>query len=291
MSLNNRINPQDQTQRTFENDANARRMIPVDGDGNVNSVQYPSSADGDSIYAKDVWVEESDSTGWTGEVTDPFDDLHSQLSYTGTDSPKVLFIHFRRTVYSHAIGFGSTGGGAFHNLRIEYIGSGNITRYTDDSIYADATPRTSYLAESPPLAYNAIRLTFNTTDDITITNITIRKSITVDAKLSATKPDGTVTDIDATAGGNLKVSLEEVETAVAKYFNPFDSMSINDIDESGLPVAYYGFEDEFGNWCIMKEDATTSTNPTYRYATGTSGYSTAWTNRASQSYDIFGSKF
>lgn len=179
----------------------------------VNTVQNPLPTDGDSVYEKDIWVDESDSTGWTGDIKSPFNNLHSEIYNDSTDNPKTLFIHFNRTVYSNAVGFGSTSGGEFKNLEVEFIGSGGVTRYTHDLIKNDDTARTSYLAETPSLAFNAIRLNFYTADKIDITNITIRKAITTDSILKAKKPDGTFTNIDATAGGNLKVSVEEFDDA------------------------------------------------------------------------------
>ena len=68
--------------------------------------------------------------------------------------------------------------------------------------------------------------------------------------------------------------------------------SINNLDDDGndANANYYGFEASDGSWYIMKEDK--SSNPVvYTYSTGSSGYSTAWTNRASQSYDTFGNTF
>jgi len=71
-------------------------------------------------------------------------------------------------------------------------------------------------------------------------------------------------------------------------FHPLGGVSlgfnINDTDDSSDPK-YYGFSDHRGVWIIMKE--TTSTG-SFRYATGKSGYSTNWTNRASLSYGYYG---
>lgn len=182
------------------------------------SVQNPIAADWDSVYEKDIWVERSISTGWTWDVVSPFNDLHSELINNSIDNPKIIFIHFRRTIYSNAIWFWSSAWWDFKNLEIEYIWSWEVVRYTDDSIKNDSTPRTSYLAESIPLAYNAIRLKFHTTDLINITNITIRKEVSVVARLKAEKPDWTIIDINATTWGNLKASIEEFDDTF--YTNP-----------------------------------------------------------------------
>ena len=76
------------------------------------------------------------------------------------------------------------------------------------------------------------------------------------------------------------------------YFTPVGGYGINNLDDDGndANANYYGFEASDGSWYIMKEDK--SSNPVvYTYSTGSSGYSTAWTNRASQSYDTFGNTF
>jgi hypothetical protein len=85
----------------------------------------------------------------------------------------------------------------------------------------------------------------------------------------------TDSDCSVTAGGDLPVTLdsERISTdATGGYM-------VANIDNSGDPK-YYGFEDASGNYYIMKE-----TGGAYTYTAGTSGYSTAWTNRASESYD------
>jgi hypothetical protein len=58
-----------------------------------------------------------------------------------------------------------------------------------------------------------------------------------------------------------------------------------DIEVDASPY-YYGFEDADGNWYIRKETLSgTAGSLSALFARGTSGYTTAWTNRASQSYN------
>lgn len=59
--------------------------------------------------------------------------------------------------------------------------------------------------------------------------------------------------------------------------------SISDIDDSADP-AYYGFLSADGSWYILRE---TSSTGAYRYAKGTTDYSTNWTNRATLTYDLY----
>lgn len=60
---------------------------------------------------------------------------------------------------------------------------------------------------------------------------------------------------------------------------------ISDTDDDAEPN-YYGYLKSSGEWYIMKEESGA-----YRYAKGNDGYTTAWTARASQSYDYFDEVF
>lgn len=62
---------------------------------------------------------------------------------------------------------------------------------------------------------------------------------------------------------------------------PTDGYSISEIDDSGTD-AYYGFVNKDGGWFILKDS-----NGIYRYAKGSSSFSTNWTDRASLTYDYF----
>jgi hypothetical protein len=62
---------------------------------------------------------------------------------------------------------------------------------------------------------------------------------------------------------------------------PTDGYSISEIDDSGTD-AYYGFVNKDGAWFILKDS-----NGIYRYAKGSSSFSTNWTDRASLTYDYF----
>jgi hypothetical protein len=193
------------------------RTIPhvIDSAGNAQaaSSQYPLPTDGDSVYDKDIDVSNSVSTNWSGTVTDVFNDLHSDIENTTSDNPKELLIHFNRTVVSNVIGLGSTAGGDFSNVKIIIINSGDIeTTVIDES--ASSTKYTTRTFQLPITAgFNAVKIQFHTADTVSLTNCVILKSRSVIARLQAAKPDNTVTDINATAGGNLKVSLEEYDNA------------------------------------------------------------------------------
>ena len=71
-------------------------------------------------------------------------------------------------------------------------------------------------------------------------------------------------------------------------FMVLDGFALSDADESS--PAYYGYVDVDGNWYIMKATVV-GTVTSYTYASGTSGYATARTNRASQTYKTFNAEF
>lgn len=66
---------------------------------------------------------------------------------------------------------------------------------------------------------------------------------------------------------------------------PTDGYKISDIDSS--TPAYYGFTEKSGKWFIMREGSSGD----YRYAKGSSAFSTNWTSRASLTYDYFDNVF
>lgn len=68
---------------------------------------------------------------------------------------------------------------------------------------------------------------------------------------------------------------------------PTDAYGISNIEDTGT-YKYYGFEDKDGNWYILRKTLATNI---YLYAAGASDYSTAWTNRASQTYASYAVTF
>ena len=186
--------------------------------GNQNNVQYPKPVDGDSVYAKDIWLNESDSTDWSDidnagidPILIPITNLHTRIQNTTSDNPKTILFHFNRTVAAHQVGLGCTGGGNFSNVKIVLLGSGGVERtVVDDS--ANDTKYTSRNYPFEPQLFNAVKLEFYTTDTVTFSNFTIQKSRNVSAQIQGLKADGTLDTVSLTNGANLKVSLEEFET-------------------------------------------------------------------------------
>jgi hypothetical protein len=67
---------------------------------------------------------------------------------------------------------------------------------------------------------------------------------------------------------------------------PTDGYEISDVDDTTLP-AYYGFIDKDGNWYIARE----GTDGSFRYTTGSTGYSTNWDTRTTLGYSNFSTAF
>jgi len=205
----------------------------VDDEYKNVGIQNPFPIDGDSAYAKDIWVAQSDMGDFSGSVTDLFDNLHTIVTDTTANNPKELFIHFNRTVVSNVVGLGSFSG-SFSNTEIEIYNSGMVgTTVIDES--ADATVYTNRTFQLPTTAgFNAIKFIFHTVNTITLSNIVLIKTRGVVARLQATKPDNTVTDINATNGGNLKISLEELESGISSNSN--SQLNVTQFDSSGNEI-------------------------------------------------------
>uniref|UniRef100_A0A6M3L102 Uncharacterized protein n=1 Tax=viral metagenome TaxID=1070528 RepID=A0A6M3L102_9ZZZZ len=60
--------------------------------------------------------------------------------------------------------------------------------------------------------------------------------------------------------------------------------AVSNILSSGTSITHYGLVARNGSWYILEEDTT---NGTYMYNTGTSSYTTAWTNRKTATYNYF----
>ena len=218
-----------------------------DDSGNIISVQNPLPVDGDSIYTKDIWISESDIGDFSGSVVDLFNNLHSIIVNSESTNPKIIAIRFNRTVVTNAIGLGAVSGN-FSNTKIELLNSGDTwVTILDDS--GNDTKHTTQTYQLPVTAgVNGIRISFASADTVSLSNCVILKTIGVVSRLQAVKPDNTVTDINATAGGNLKMSLEEIESGISSNSNsqlnitPFGSTGIEHkqdlVTGSSVTVSY-----------------------------------------------------
>ena len=214
-----------------------RANINSDGTLDVNfprvDVQHPLPTDGDSVYAKDIDVAKSDLGTFNSSITDLFDDYSSSVSDSTTNVPKILKIYFKRPIESGEIGFGSLTGN-FSNVKILLKDlAGNIIDTIGDG--TDDTKYTSKVYSFNPTVFIEAEIQFHTADPVELTGAWIPTIVHNSSQLKALKPDGTETYIDATAGGNLKVAVEEFDETfldnplpITKGFNipVYDDISI-----------------------------------------------------------------
>lgn len=92
----------------------------------------------------------------------------------------------------------------------------------------------------------------------------------------------TIGDHDVTTGNPHGTTIEEVIGGEV-LSDQLKQYKVNDIDVDSDPQ-YFGFTDKDGNWYISKK---TESSGAFRYAKGTSNYTTNWSGRSLLSYDYF----
>jgi len=195
--------------REHDETLSAKRVTNVDESGDIYSVKNPAPTDGDSVYAKDIDVAKSDLGTFNSAITDLFDDYSTSVSDSTTNDPKILKIYFKRPIESGEMGLGSITGD-FSNVKILLKDlAGTVRETVDDS--TDNTKYTSNVYSFNPTVFIEMEIQFHTADPVELTGAWIPKIVHNSSQLKALKPDGTETYIDATAGGNLKVALEEFD--------------------------------------------------------------------------------
>lgn len=174
-------------------------------EGGSISVQNPLPTDGDSIYVKDLDVSNCDNGNFSGIITDYFDSLKTVNTDITANNPKIIKLWFKRTIYSHSIGFGcddiTSGFGT--SITIKLLGSGESVRF--ERTFTDIDPN-SFIAEFGPKVFNGAIIEFNTAAEVCLSNITIQKSREVSSTLSGTDPDGDTQQVNVTMDGDLSIS-------------------------------------------------------------------------------------
>lgn len=100
----------------------------------------------------------------------------------------------------------------------------------------------------------------------------------------AVDENGTPVPVQLDSNGSLPVSTGSLAAA---EIDPLAGYNTNNLVEEVDGTIYFGLENASGNWAIKK----IATDGTTTYSKGASGYSTAWTNRATQTYDTFDNTF
>lgn len=210
----------------------ALNTILLNPDGDVIDVQHPVPVIGDSVYCTDIWVEYSELNGFSGEICDLFNDLHTTLTDDSATNPKEIFIHFNRTVPTTVMGMGSFIGN-FSNVKISALVSGPVeVTLIDES--ADSTKYTSRQFDLPSVGFNALRIQFHTADYVSLSNLFIAKARSVVSRIQGQKPDGDFEEFQATQAGNFKTSLEELENTISVNSNT--QLRTTVYDEVGTPA-------------------------------------------------------
>lgn len=192
----------------------AINTVVVGEDGELVGVQNPFPTNGDSVYCKDIWIDESDIGNFSGSCCDLFMNLHTVISDVTANDPKEILIHFNRTIPTTSISLGSFSGD-FSNLKIIALTPGEIAvTLVDES--TDNTKYTSRQFDLPSVGFNALKLQFHTSDTVTLSNLFIVKSQSVVSRIQAERPDGTFIEAQATQDGNLKVTDAENGLAISK---------------------------------------------------------------------------
>lgn len=176
---------------------------------NINP-NFPISTDGDSVYSKDIDNDQHTKNGtFEGDILSLFNDYDVEIKDVSDKNPKTFTIQFKRPVETSAIGIGS-GTGNFSNVKILLKDLSGAVIYTvNDS--ANDEKYSNHVYPFPPTVFLTMVVEFHTSDPVRINGMLIAKDIHVVARMQALKPDGTLINIDATAGGNLKMSLEEFD--------------------------------------------------------------------------------
>jgi hypothetical protein len=185
MSWENKVYTQEQDQRTYENDAEARRVTTVNSDGKLTNANNPLITDQDRIYASDINISESDVGDFSGIITDFFDNLQTVSENITATNPKIIKIWFNGTQQTYSIGLGCNDPtGNFSNVVVKLFGSNEFVRSTVDES-ANDTKYNSRIFDFEPEKANGIILEFHTSDTICLSNIVIFKTSNVNARLSA----------------------------------------------------------------------------------------------------------
>jgi hypothetical protein len=214
--------------------------------------QYPLPISLDSVYEEDIDETYCTQAGWTGNLVDIFNSLHTGIYNDTSVNPKELLIYFHRTLYLNSVRLGCKSGKDFSNVKLEFLGNDGVVIYT----YDDSTDNTKYgnrLYTFVPVACIAIRISFLTADEVGLTSISIQKEFNIAVK------------------------------------NITDNYVASDQIEDGN-YTYFGFLTVNGSWYIQRQLVTGGTI-TWRYAKGDNNYTTALASYSTISYGYFSEIF
>jgi hypothetical protein len=228
-----------------------KSVITIDsGDNNAYkdiNANNPIPISADAVYSTDINQVTSTATNFTGGVVvDLFRDLSTTLTNSTANNPKTLIINFKKSIIATGLAIGDANGGTHSNIKIEVLRGGNTyTTVNDNStlavpfnsrFYSFST--TAGLDNVGVVAFTGLRITFNTTNTVAVSNIYISKIQDRITTLQGLKPDGIATFIGATNNSNLKISIQEygdtpsidafARLRTSDPFTIFDSKQLHD---------------------------------------------------------------
>lgn len=186
--------------------------IPVKTLGKVLSVQNPLPTDGDSVYLKDIDTTRSILNGFSGSITDLFDNANSLIIESSLINPKSYTVYFNRPITTSEITIAAGQIGNFSNAKLYlYDIAGNELLSIDNS--TDDTKYTKYVFNNVPQTFIGYKIEFHTEDTISIAFNYIHKSIDVQANLKALSIDtGLLEDIGSLNGALAVTTKTELLT-------------------------------------------------------------------------------
>ena len=178
----------------------AKRVTLANDEGTTIDVQNPLPTDGDSIYKKDIDLSRSVLDGFSGVITDIFDDSSSSIINSSGDNPKGYTVYFKRPITTAEIIISAGQGGTFSNAKLYlYDIAGNERLSKDNS--TDSTLYTEYVFNNRPQTFIGYRLEFHTINTINIAFNCVHKSIEVHSTLKVLDSDtGLLIDVDGHRG-------------------------------------------------------------------------------------------
>ena len=184
--------------------------------GIIPTANAPIPTSADSIYAGDVDVANSDMGGFSGSVTDLFDDLHTVVTDASATNPKTIKIWFQHTIQLFSCGFGCDDpAGNFSNIKVKLFGSNETIRsFIDES--TDDTKYNSRTFDFNPAKANGVIIEFHTDDPVCLSNFVAWKSYNTNSHMLAVDTITGHVDNIHSRDGSLNVNEQNDGLAIAQ---------------------------------------------------------------------------
>ncbi len=246
----------------------------------LSDVQRPIPTDWDSVYTKDINLVTGTTIGtFTWDIESLFNDYDIEIADVSVTNPKTFTIRFLRPITTSSIWIWSWTSN-FSNVKILLKDlSGTVRETIDDS--SNNTKYTSNLYPFSPNTFIEMVVEFHTIDSVSLNGFLIGKDIPVVSRIQALKPDGTLTNIDATNWGNLKVSIEEKDSALDNYDTLIDDFTT--LNKTYIGKAVAGALESATVWQIQCLDETWNITKA-KFADWITSFTKEWDERTTYSY-------